>query len=118
MPDGSMPRLGDYEHLLLPALAHSTDGSTIYDVRADVNAGRALLWPGQDSAAVTSESHEMVLWLAGGRLAELLEMEKSAEAFARQRGFNRMCVEGGRPGWRRALKQAGYRELTTLVKDL
>lgn len=113
------PRFSDYEHLLLPSLAYS-NGAKIEDVRADVSAGRAHMWPGHKSVAVTHfhEAKEMVLWLVGGDMGELFEMEKSAEFFARSQGCTRMVAENGRLGWGRALRQIGYREARVMVKDL
>ena len=113
------PRFADYEHLLLPSLKHS-NGATIDEVRGDLAAGRAHFWPGQQSVAVTHfhEAREMVLWLVGGDMRELFEMEKSAEAFARAKGCTRMVAEGGRDGWARVLPRIGYTETRVMVKDL
>lgn len=112
-------RLSDYEHLILPSLKHS-NGATIEEVRADIAAGRAQMWPGQKSVAVTHfhEAKEMVLWLVGGDMRELLEMERSVEAYAREQGCTRMVAEGGRDGWTRVLPRVGYVEKRVLVKDL
>lgn len=112
------PRFSDYEHLLLPSLQHTESGTTIEDVRRAIEEKRALFWPGRESVAVTNACHEFNLWLVGGKIDELFEMEAAAAGFARSRGFNRMCAEGGRPGWRRALKRIGYYEVTQMVKDL
>jgi hypothetical protein len=113
------PRFADYEHLLLPSLKHS-NGATIDEVRGDLAAGRAHFWPGQQSVAVTHfhEAREMVLWLVGGEMRELFEMERSAEAFARAQGCTRMVAENGRLGWGRALQRIGYTETRVMVKDL
>lgn len=109
----------DYEHLLLPSLKHS-NGTTMEEVRSDIAAGRALFWPGQQSVAVTHfhEAKEMVLWLVGGDMRELFEMEKSAEQYARERGCTRMVAENGRLGWGRALQRIGYKETRIMTKEL
>lgn len=114
------PRFADYERLLLPALKHTEAGTSLDDVRAAIGEGRALLWPGSKSVAVTSEYHgnEFVIWLAGGDMGELFEMEAAARRFATERGFNRMVVEDGRKGWGRALVKLGYRPVRQMVKDL
>lgn len=110
----------DYGRLLEPALRHTEAGTTLADVSSAIMEGRALLWPGKRSVAVTTEYHgkEFVLWLAGGELGELLQMEAAAERYARERGFQRMVVEDGRDGWGRALTRSGYRPVRQMVKDL
>jgi hypothetical protein len=80
-----------------------------------VAEGRAWLWPGRRSAAVSEVTRDFHIWLAGGELAELLEMERSACAWARALGCDRMTLIGRR-GWSRVLKD--YRTETLLVKDL
>ena len=114
------PRFADYERLLSPALRHTEKGTTMDDVREAIRSGRALFWPGEKSAAVTTEyhAHEFVLWLAGGDLEELYKMEAAAVDLARERGFSRAVVEDGRKGWGRVLKRLGYREVRQMVKDL
>jgi hypothetical protein len=114
------PRFADYERLLSPALRHTEKGTTMEDVREAIRSGRALFWPGEKSAAVTTEyhAHEFVLWLAGGDLEELYKMEAAAVDLARERGFSRAVVEDGRKGWGRVLKRLGYREVRQMVKDL
>lgn len=114
-----MVSLSDYEHLLIPALKHS-NGATMDLVRADIAAGEAMFWPGERSAAVTHEykASECVIWLAGGDMRELFEMEKAAVEFAKSRGCSRMVVEDGRHGWGRALTRIGYRATRSMVKDI
>jgi hypothetical protein len=112
------PQLSAYEHLLLPSFQYS-DGS-LEEVRADVASGQASFWPGRESVAITRENvdpaREMVLWLVGGNLRELMRMERSWEAHARSRGLDRIVAEVARPGWQRVLSRLGYR--VTMVKDL
>jgi hypothetical protein len=99
-----------------PWLARAVQGpKTIEDAQAAVLEGRALLWPGAKSAAVTEFNKDLHIWLAGGDLGELKRMEQSAEAHAREWGCDRMTIIG-RKGWERALP--GYRRVTLLVKDL
>lgn len=114
------PRFADYEPLLARALKHSNEGLTLDHVRAELQAGRALFWPGQKSVAISNEYHgrEFVIWLAGGDMTELFEMEASATEFAKARGFSRMVVEDGRNGWGRALRRIGYRPVRQMVKDI
>jgi hypothetical protein len=110
--------LAAYEHLLAPSFQYS-DGS-LEEVRADIASGQAQFWPGKASVAITRENidpaRELVLWLVGGDLRELMRMERSWEAFARQRGHDRIVAEVARPGWQPVLKRLGYR--VVMVKEL
>lgn len=105
-----------------PWLAGALDGShTLNDVWAGVRAGEFHLWPGVRSAAVGElvehpRRRDYHVWLAGGDLAELTTMERSASAFARALGCDRITLHG-RKGWARALTD--YRPVyLALAKDL
>lgn len=95
------------------AMERDNAGHTLAEARAEVDAGKTLLWPGKHSAALTEPTRDMHIWAAGGDLRELIEMERACCDWSRARGFDRMTIEG-RKGWERAL--TGYR--TLLVKDL
>lgn len=95
-------------------------GLPIEQVRAEIEAGRAHLWPGQRSAAVCGlltplGIREYHVWLAGGDLGELRQMERSAEQYARAINCERLIIHG-RKGWRRAL--AGYEQSPAIRKEL
>ena len=105
-----------------PWLARALDGShTLDDVWAGVRAGEFHFWPGARSAAVGEpvehpRRRDYHVWLAGGDLVELTTMERSASAFARALGCDRITLHG-RKGWARALKD--YRPVyLALAKDL
>lgn len=92
---------------LLPALVDHTEA----DILAELLANRAQLWPGKRSAFVTqlftNEEPAILVWLAGGDIRELLEMQPGLEAWARAQG----CVAAwinGRKGWARALRKTGF----------
>lgn len=82
-------------------------GMPIEQVRAEIEANRAKLWPSPNAAAVAGfllplgviEYH---VWLAGGDLAELQSMYRQARTYAAANGAARFYV-WGRKGWRRAL---------------
>lgn len=84
-------------------------------VRGALERHDAHLWPGERSAAVCEPVRSYHLWLAGGELRELLEMERTAAEWARSQGFDQMTIRG-RAGWGRVL--AGYSPKTYLVKRL
>lgn len=95
---------------LLPALRR--EGGDEDDLIADLNAGRAQLWAGERSAMVTQcvgEARGLCLhvWLAGGDLAEILEMKPGIEAWAHAQGCTYVTIDG-RPGWVRVLRRHGY----------
>jgi hypothetical protein len=105
-----------------PWLARALDGShALGDVLGAVLRGEVEFWPGERSAAVGEvvehpRRRDYHVWLAGGDLAELTDMERSASAFARALGCDRITIHGRR-GWARALKD--YRPVyLALAKDL
>lgn len=85
------------------------------EVAAEVASGRSLLWPGRAAAAVTEQTRDLHIWLAGGDLRELLAMEQDCARWAKANGFDRLTIEG-RKGWERVL--SGYRARRLLVKEL
>lgn len=105
-----------------PWLARALDGShTLDDVWAGVRTGEFHFWPGARSAAVGElvehpRRRDYHVWLAAGDLTELTTMERSAAAFARALGCDRITLHG-RKGWARALTD--YRPVyLALAKDL
>jgi len=105
-----------------PWIQAALDGShTLEDVFEGVRTGEFHFWPGRRSAAVGEfvehpRRRDYHVWLAGGDLAELVEMERAAAVFARSLGCDRITIHG-RPGWARALKH--YRPVyLALAKDL
>lgn len=82
------------------------------DVVSSLHQGRAMLWPGRNSAIVTEDQiyptgRVMQVWLAGGDMAEILQMAPGIEAMARLRGCVAVLVEG-RAGWAKMLAPMGY----------
>ena len=101
---------------LQAALDRSPGGFTIQDVLDRIAAGQAQLWPGRNSAAVTTPETVLNCWLAGGEMTELMQMLDVAEAHAKSAGFLGMTVIDGRPGWSRVLSRRGYERQTVLYK--
>jgi len=91
------------------ALAQSGEGFTLADIRHEVETGKALLWPGKRSAAVTyiRPIKAMQIWAAGGDMNELRDMSASLEHLSRELGCDAIMA-GGREGWGRALRSLGY----------
>ncbi len=98
---------------LLPALrpACGTEASLV----EDLVAGRAHLWVGEAAALVTQCVDEpagrtLHVWLAGGNLAEILNLKPGVEAWGRAQGCVRLTL-CGRKGWRRVLGPLGFEVL-------
>lgn len=108
---------------LQDALDHSGGTHTLEDIEAGIRSGSLQFWPASRAAAVTEvieypRARALHLFLAGGDLDQLSEMEESATEFARQIGATQMSI-AGRRGWVRAFRDKGYEEyLTTVVKPV
>jgi len=92
---------------LLPALLEDSEE----DLIAELEAGRAQLWPCERSAFVTqllqADEPLVHIWLAGGDLAELVSMVPGLSAWGRAQGARALGLHGRR-GWARALQAAGF----------
>ena len=99
---------------LKKALEHAGEGYTLEDVRKEIAEGRAHLWNTEKSAAVTQI---LDVWLYGGELEDLPELERQATERAKACGIEQIIFWGGRKGWERVLKHHGYVEKTILVKE-
>lgn len=105
------------------ALEYTKGTHTIRDIWKGIVDGRFFFWPGKESAIITDievypQRRVMHIFLAGGDLDELLEMEKSVEAFARDIHCNSLSISGRR-GWLRVFKDDGWQEVcTTIAKEL
>lgn len=104
------------------ALDHYGPTHTKEHILAALHGADAQLWPLPNSACITRINvfptgfKELVLWLAGGKLEELQDIEPVLARFGRDTGCNRISIYG-RPGWARRL--AGYRALgTQITKDI
>lgn len=102
------------------ALKRSGEGLTLDFVAAEVSAGRVWLMRGAQSVlALKPDGEALHVWLAGGELGEVMAMEVAVTASARDAGFKRLTVGGGRRGWSRVLKARGWiAEGDDLVKEL
>ena len=105
------------------ALEYAKGTHTIDDIWNGIVDGTFQFWPGDKSAIITEvqiypQKKTMHIFLAGGDLNELLEMEKSVRAFAETIGCNSMSISGRR-GWLRIFERDGWEEIcTTIAKEL
>lgn len=92
------------------------------DVAQGIMEGRMQLWAGPDGCAVTEilmypQRKLLNLFLAGGSMEQLLDMEKDAITWAKAQGCDGLSLSG-RKGWTRALKERGWNTLhTTLIRE-
>lgn len=103
---------------LQSALDKDAQGLDLEEVEKELLSGAAQLWKSEGATVVTQISADMNIWLYAGNTKEMLGLDKSAEAYARQLGLKHMMIWGGRKGWKRILKPLGYIEKTILVKEL
>ena len=105
------------------ALEYAKGTHTLDDIWNGIVDGTFQFWPGDKSAIITEvqiypQKKTMHIFLAGGDLNELLEMEKSVRAFAKTIGCNSMSISGRR-GWLRIFERDGWQEVcTTIAKEL
>jgi hypothetical protein len=108
--------------MLLPAIAETNGTHTEDDVLVMLLAGKAKLWMGEKTAAITEfvtypQMRVLNVWLAGGDLEELRKMEaEQFIPFAREQGCKRITC-GGRPGLSR-VKSDWSRGGVFMYKDL
>lgn len=100
--------------MLEPALV---GGDTWDDVERQLRANVAQLWIGDRCAMVTQlfSDHTAHIWLAGGRLAGLLDLMPRCIETARYWGVQRITINGRR-GWRRVLDRYGFRPSGALLE--
>ena len=84
---------------------------TFEDIVEGVSKGLFRFWPGEQSCMITElitypKRRGVHVFLAGGDLDEILEMEKDLTQWAKSIGADHMSLSG-RAGWTRVLKDAG-----------
>jgi len=97
-------------------------GYNIDDVEENIANGSFQLWPGKESAVVTSiaefptKSFIFIIF-SGGKMEELLKMLEEIEKFADFFGCSEIRL-GGRKGWKRVLKNKGFKETNIISKKI
>lgn len=106
------------------ALEYAGGTHTLDDVRDFLAAGRVQIWPGVDSVVITEfvefpQMRTLNYWLAGGDMAELVDMENCIAPWAKAHGCTRITLHG-RKGWERTfLAGRGYSpKWVTFSKDI
>ena len=96
---------------------------TFEDIVEGVTQGRYFFWPGDASCMITEiiyypRRKGVHVFLAGGDLEELIEMQKSLSKWAKEMGADHLTLTG-RKGWERALRDEGWKHPhTTLTKEI
>lgn len=93
---------------LRPALTDATEAELIDALMT----GKAMIWPGDTAAMVTSleegpEGRFLHVWLAGGDLDGVMALKPGVEAWGRAMGCRFVSING-RPGWARLLRGDGF----------
>jgi len=93
------------------------------DIVDAVKMGTMQFWPAEDACAVTEiivypRKKAFHVFLAGGNMDTIVEMDASAVFFAKLNGCSAMSI-AGRKGWQKVLEHKGYKPvLTSLGKDI
>lgn len=94
------------------ALNHGGDTHSFDDVVESVKKGAMQFWPAEDACAVTEiipfpRKKVLHVFLAGGNAETIVDMNESAESFAKMNGCSTISIVG-RVGWKKALGKKGY----------
>lgn len=93
------------------------------DIVDGVKKGLMQFWPADDACAVTEiicypRKKVLHIFLAGGNMDTIVDMDESAVHYAKLSGCTGMSV-AGRKGWQRVLDKKGYKPFTfSLGKDI
>lgn len=108
----------------IEAALERADGThTLNDVIENIFKGSMQFWPAPKGCAITEiiqypRKKVLHVFLAGGEMEQIVDMDGSAVQFARANGCSGMSI-AGRKGWARVLKEKGYQEtFTVLTKDI
>lgn len=127
-PDGTMPmwavKFQECEKYISDALEYCNGTHDLQDVADQIHRGELQLWPANETALVSQiitypKRRAIHIFLAGGNIDELINMEESVFTWAKMQGCD-MLTFSGRLGWSRSkLKQRGYKaDHMMMVKEL
>ena len=92
------------------------------DIVYAVKTGAMQFWPADDACAITEiivypRKRAFHVFLAGGNMDTIVDMDESAVYYAKVNGCTIMSI-AGRKGWQRVLSDKGYKNtLTVLMKE-
>ena len=95
------------------ALKRSGDLNTWDEVVAGIHSGRMQLWPEPEGCIVTElvvyhNRKALHVFLAGGKLGEILQMTESVKEWAKLQGCS-FATFDGRFGWQKPLETVGWK---------
>ena len=105
------------------ALEYSGGTHVFADIVAGCVSGNMQLWPAERACMVTElvvfpQKKVVNVFLAGGDLDQIEDMQESIAQWARQQGCTAATISG-RPGWTKVLKSTGWKPLhVTLSREL
>jgi hypothetical protein len=112
------------EKFIADALEYCNGTHDLQDVADQIARGELQLWPANETALVSQiitypKRKSIHIFLAGGNIDELINMEESVFTWAKMQGCD-MLTFSGRLGWSRSkLKNRGYKtDHMMLVKEL
>ena len=116
MEEGGHSELVRCRPWLEAAMTHGTHGWG--DIVLGLAKGHYQFWPAPNGAAITEivvypKRKVLNIFLAGGDLGQLLDMQASAAAWAKAQGCDALMMTG-RAGWKRVL--TGWREVATVME--
>jgi len=96
------------------ALDRSGGTHLFEDIVQAVMEGKMQFWPANDACAITEiivfpRKKVLHVFLAGGKLETIVDMNESAVAWAKSLGCDGMSI-AGRKGWVKVLKKKGWTE--------
>jgi hypothetical protein len=102
------------------ALEYSGGTHRFEDIELGIQEGRMQFWPAPAAAAITEvvvypQSKALHVFLAGGEMAQLLDMIESAAAWGKDQGCSSMTMSG-RKGWERVLGGHGWRPAMVVME--
>lgn len=123
MPEWAV-KFKECEKYIRDALEYCNGTHELQDVADQISKGELQLWPARETALVSQlinypKRKSIHIFLAGGNIDELINMEESVFSWARSQGCD-MLTFSGRLGWSRSkLKNRGYKpDHMMILKDL
>lgn len=101
------------------ALEYSGHTHNFEHICRGVLNGDFHLWANDNGCAVTEitvypNGNVFHVFLAGGHLSDIIDMEESAAVWGRASGCTQMTI-AGRPGWKKVLGDRGWKEKFTVM---
>jgi len=95
------------------AIERSGDLNTWEEVVAGICSGKMQLWPAKQGCIITEivvypNTKALHVFLAGGKMDEILQMTKNVKQWAKLQGCS-FASFNGRFGWKKYLKKIGWK---------